>query len=62
MQNTTGEYEIQLDPEEPHVLQILDVNTKQTIRVTVEEALMLLKLMLKHRDELQVLRSQTPHS
>ncbi len=57
MQNTSGEYEIQLDPEQPHILQILDVDTKQTLCVTVEEALMLLKLMLKHRDELQVLRN-----
>jgi hypothetical protein len=57
MQNTSGEYEIQLDPEQPPVLQILDVNTQQTIRVTIEEALILLKLMLKHRDELQVLKN-----
>lgn len=57
MQNTTGEYEIDFDPEEPHVLQILDVDTQQTLRVTIEEALILLKLMLKHRDELQALRN-----
>ncbi|HYL44938.1 MAG TPA: hypothetical protein VEU97_16265 [Ktedonobacteraceae bacterium] len=54
---STGDYEIRFDPEQPYYLQIIDMKTERSMQVTAEEAINMLRLMYKHRDELQTLRT-----
>jgi hypothetical protein len=53
---STGDYEIRFDPEQPCYLQVIDLKTECSMQVTAEEAIDMLRLMYKHRDELQTLR------
>jgi hypothetical protein len=51
------EYEIEIDPEQPSILQITNSKTQHTMRLTAEEAVNMLKLMYKRRDDLRALRT-----
>jgi hypothetical protein len=53
---STGDYEIRFDPEQPCYMQIIDMKTECSMQVTTEEAINMLVLMYKYRDELQALR------
>ncbi|MFL5626991.1 MAG: hypothetical protein ACJ788_15520 [Ktedonobacteraceae bacterium] len=53
---SSGDYEIHFDLEQSNGIQIIDTKTRRTMYFTVEEALNMLVLMYKYRDELYALR------
>ena len=57
MHITADNYEICFDLERPGILHILDTTTQSASEFTLEEAVTMLKLMLKHHEELRILKA-----
>jgi hypothetical protein len=51
------EYEMRLDPDRPGMIEITNVLTGDVLRLTIHEAVAILKLMYKHREEIRMLRT-----
>ena len=57
MHISADNYEIHLDHEHPGCLQIVDTITKNSLLVTADEAVTMLKLMLTYKEELQLIKT-----
>ncbi|HLI90109.1 MAG TPA: hypothetical protein VKV37_15590 [Ktedonobacteraceae bacterium] len=51
------EYEMRLDPDRPGMIEITSVLTGDVLRLTIHEAVAILKLMHKYREEIRMLRT-----
>lgn len=54
---TSDGYRIRFDPEQPHDVQITNNNTGDAFSLTFEEAINLLRVMLKNQAELGLIKS-----
>jgi hypothetical protein len=50
-------YEIHFDSEHPGCLQIVDTITENRLQVTAEEAVTILKLMLRYKEDVRLLKT-----
>ena len=57
MHISADNYEIYFDHEHPGCLQIVDITTQNSIRVTAEEAMMILKVMLNCKEDLRLIKT-----
>jgi hypothetical protein len=51
------DYEMRLDPDRPGMIEIANVTTGDVLHLTIHEALTILKLMYKYREEIRLLRT-----
>lgn len=57
MHISADNYEIYFDHEHPGCLQIVDTITKNSLQVTAEEAITMLKLMLTYKEDLRLIKT-----